>query len=280
MVLKHNPSLPGPKLSLEINFGPLNVICSPRQLYLVIEILYGISKPLIEKQNAPVQKPMSESDFNHIELDLFNQVEPRHDVGLRGMQGWSNVQDEEEEFFPLQGAKNKTFIPSMNSSMTSSMSSSVASSKSDLSSRYTRHKHKSKNEWLGETNHFNVKLTSLCVILLHEDILAVCPETDVITQCSLNEMRKISHQYLMAIQNSDIINDCDKVTDSIEKNHIKFVAKNVVVEGDEKTNETVKDVNITASGADVVIMEVLIGTLEESTQYIPVFMLIFYNQFI
>jgi hypothetical protein len=95
MVLKHNPSLPGPKLSLEINFGPLNIICSPRQMYLVIEILRGISKPLIEqKPNAPVQKPMSESDFNHIEQDLYNHVEPRSntDVGLRGMQGWSNLQ--------------------------------------------------------------------------------------------------------------------------------------------------------------------------------------------
>lgn len=95
MVLKHNPSLPGPKLNLEINFGPLNVICSPRQLYLIIEILRGISKPLIEqKQSAPIQKPMSESDFNRIELDLFNHVESRPDVGvgLRGMQGWSNLQ--------------------------------------------------------------------------------------------------------------------------------------------------------------------------------------------
>lgn len=93
MVLKHNPSLPGPKLSLEINFGPLNIICSPRQLYLVIEILRGISMPLTEqKQNVPVQKPMSESDFNHIEQDLYNHVEPRPDIGLRGMQGWSNLQ--------------------------------------------------------------------------------------------------------------------------------------------------------------------------------------------
>lgn len=93
MVLKHNPSLPGPKLSLEINFGPLNVICSPRQLYLVIEILRGISKPFTEqKQTVPVQKPMSQSDFNHIEQDLFNHVEEsRPDVGLRGMQGWSNL---------------------------------------------------------------------------------------------------------------------------------------------------------------------------------------------
>lgn len=96
MVLKHNPSLPGPKLSLGIQFGPLNVICSPRQLYLVIEILRGISKPLLidPVQSAPVQKPMSESDFNRIELDLFNQVDTRPDVdvGLRGMQGWSNLE--------------------------------------------------------------------------------------------------------------------------------------------------------------------------------------------
>lgn len=93
MVLKHNPSLPGPKLSLEINFGPLNVICSPRQLYLVIEILRGISKPLTEqKQNAPVQKPMSVSDFYRIEQDLFNmELKSNADVGLRGMQGWSNL---------------------------------------------------------------------------------------------------------------------------------------------------------------------------------------------
>lgn len=108
------------------------------------------------------------------------------------------------------------------------------------------------------------------MVLLHEDILAVCPETDLITQCSLNEMHKISHQYLIAVQNFDIIKDCDKITNSLERNHLKLVATNVTMEGDEKTNETVKDVNITTSGANVVIMEVLVGTMDESTQYIPV----------
>jgi len=164
-----------------------------------------------------------------------------------------------------------------------------------VSSRHTKHRHKGnfffnaingnfffcvfiiliililgKNEWLGETNHFNIQLTSLCVALLHDDILAVCPETDVITQCSLNEMRKISHQYLMAVQNADIIKDCDKITKSLERNHLKLVATNVILEGDEKTNETVKDVNIIASGSDVLLMEVLVETVEEPTQYIPV----------
>lgn len=108
------------------------------------------------------------------------------------------------------------------------------------------------------------------MVLLHDDILAVCPETDVITQCSLNEMRKISHQYLMAVQNVDIIKDCDKITKSLERNHLKLVATNVILEGDEKTNETVKDVNIIASGSDVLLMEVLVETMEEPTQYIPV----------
>lgn len=159
-----------------------------------------------------------------------------------------------------------------------------------MSSRHTKHRNKGnffininfifvviliililgKNEWLGETNHFNIQLASLCVVLLHDDILAVCPETDVITQCSLNEMRKISHQYLMAIQNVDIIKDCDKITKSLERNHLKLVATNVILEGDEKTNETVKDVNIIASGSDVLLMEVLVETTEEPTQYIPV----------
>lgn len=108
------------------------------------------------------------------------------------------------------------------------------------------------------------------MVLLHEDILAVCPETDIITQCSLNEMRKISHQYLMVVQNSNIIKDCDIITKSIERNHLKLVATNVTIDGNEKTNETVKNVNITASGADIVLMEVLVETVEESTQYIPV----------
>ncbi|CAH1722364.1 unnamed protein product [Aphis gossypii] len=100
--------------------------------------------------------------------------------------------------------------------------------------------------------------------------LLFVPETDVITQCSLNEMRKISHQYLMAVQNADIIKDCDKITKSLEKNHLKLVATNVILEGDEKTNETVKDVNIIASGSDVLLMEVLVETTEEPTQYIPI----------
>lgn len=74
----------------------------------------------------------------------------------------------------------------------------------------------------------------------------------------------------MAVQNADIIKDCDKITKSLEKNHLKLVATNVTVEGDEKTNETVKDVNVTSTGADVVIMEVLVETTDDPTQYIPV----------
>lgn len=109
------------------------------------------------------------------------------------------------------------------------------------------------------------------MVLLHEDILAICPETNIITKCSLNEMRKVSHQYLMAVQNSDIIKDCDKITKSLERNHLKLVATNVTMAGDEKTNETVRDVNIIASGSDVLIMEVLLDTMEdEPIQYIPV----------
>lgn len=115
------------------------------------------------------------------------------------------------------------------------------------------------------------------MVLLHEDIFAVCPETNVITQCSLNEMRKISHQYLMAVQNVDIIKECDKITNSLERNHLKLVATNVTMEGDEKTNETVKDVNLTALGSNVLIMEVLVETKNESTQYIPVILFLFYN---
>lgn len=115
-----------------------------------------------------------------------------------------------------------------------------------------------------------MQLASLCVVLIHEDILAVNPETDIITQCSLNEMRKISHQFLMAVQNADIIQDSDKITKSLERNHLKLIATNVTMEGDEKTNETVKDVNITAAGGGVLIMEVLVETKEEITQYIPV----------
>lgn len=83
-------------------------------------------------------------------------------------------------------------------------------------------------------------------------------------------MRKISHQYLMAVQNCDIIKDCDKITKSVERNHLKLITTNVIIEGDEKTNETVKDVNITASGINVIIMEVLTESKEEPTQYIPV----------
>ncbi|XP_050544499.1 autophagy-related protein 2 homolog B [Daktulosphaira vitifoliae] len=269
MVLKHNPSLPGPKLSLEIIFGPLNVLLSPRQFYVVLELLKGVSRPLTEKkQCVPVQKPMTESDFNHIELDLLNQIEPKPDtsVGLRGMQGWSYLHDE-EEFYPLQGAKKNIFLPSMDSSMTSSMSS-VASSRSELSSRHTRHKNKSKHEWLGETNHFNVQLASICIVLLHEDILAVCPETDTVTQCSLNELRKISHQYLMSVQSSDSLKDRDKITKSLNKNHIRVVATKLIVEGDEKTDETYKDVNINIMGSSVEIIEVLIDSSQYDPQYI------------
>lgn len=84
----------------------------------------------------------------------------------------------------------------------------------------------------------------------------------------------------MAIQNSDIIKDCDKITKSLGRNHLKFVATNVTIEGDEKTNETVKNVNITASGTDVEVMEVLVDTAEQSTQYIPVKLIFLYLELI
>lgn len=77
------------QVELSVTLGSLTLFSSPRQVHVLLELIHGLASPDIEDVSnvAPrptcTEKPMANSDFNRVERELLNQINPSQ--GLRTM---------------------------------------------------------------------------------------------------------------------------------------------------------------------------------------------------
>lgn len=200
--LKRTEDLDGPKVSIETDMGALLLFLSPRQLHLLIELVKGLLSPDSEDHSNVLTtkyagKPMSSVDYERIEKDLQQQLTnpgpnfPLH--GVPGGHGWAtgalDGSDIDENFMPLGKYSGGLYESAMSgaSTMESSLSSSMISSCTDITGR-TRKRCKKKflfylsannsvivnridTDPTAEISRFEIHLSALDVILLHEDLL-------------------------------------------------------------------------------------------------------------
>ncbi|XP_065067241.1 autophagy-related protein 2 homolog B-like [Rhopilema esculentum] len=77
--IKHNDTLPGPKVDLEYSLGALNILLSPKQLHLLIDMATAISMSSTLSQTKEGQKknsmrPMNTDDYRRVEQALQQQI--------------------------------------------------------------------------------------------------------------------------------------------------------------------------------------------------------------
>lgn len=86
---------------------------------------------------------------------------------------------------------------SNNNSMDGSISTSSISLKSSGTNLPKQHKHRHSvdNSPSTETSHFHVRVSSIAVILLHEDILTTCVEGSGLTCSSIQQMKNAADEF-------------------------------------------------------------------------------------
>nr|CAD7441323.1 unnamed protein product [Timema bartmani] len=283
--LKQSEVVVGPKVDIEVNLGSLTMFLSARQLHVLLELLHGLATPDLEDTSnvTPrarcLEKPMDSSDFHRVEQELLHQLQPPpvlRTKGLQNTQGWStaSLDDSDEEFLPMKGG---AMIDSMLSSVTS-MDGSVLSSVSSVSTsahRYTNYcvcvgagVRTLDTDPNAEVSHFHVRLSSVMLVLLHEDILTLCVETDgsSLARSSVQQMKSVAQHFFSEIglfavsgyDNKDFIEGKKVFERACQLNHIRLLAAPVIIEGNEKTTSLASSISGRVTAASLELLECLV----------------------
>nr|QSV39518.1 autophagy associated protein [Locusta migratoria] len=228
------------------------------------------------------------------------------DKGLQHTQGWStaSLDDSDEEFLPMRGtAMTESVLSdtgSMDASLCSSVSSTSSTSKStsvssptrrlsgfggppgmqspsfqqNLSSRPKKKSNKGsvtstlESDPSAEVSHFHIRMSSLAVVLLHEDVLTVCVDSDgsMLARSSVQQMKTVANDFfselgLFAVSGygrKDFKEARDVFLKACQLNHIRLLAAPVIIEGNERTTTQASSVAGTLTAASLEILECLI----------------------
>ncbi|KAJ8967898.1 hypothetical protein NQ317_015420 [Molorchus minor] len=264
-------------------FGIPNTILITTSISYLVELANGIASPDIEDNSNVAHKPkcsakaMSGLDYQRVEQELQQQLQPFPNFqagGLQGAHGWSSgavdESDTEENFLPMKNAMSGMYdstLSGISSSMDSSVSSSMASSVTEQNSDPT-----------AEISHFQIRLSSLAVLLLHEDLLVNSPDShQILAPSSVHQMQqtaegffnKMGHFVFSAYGNKDFENAKTAFENACDMNHIRLLATPVQVEGDEKTTLSAFSITGSLSVAKMEVLECLYSKPEKTVEYVP-----------
>lgn len=284
----------GPKVELDLTMGAFTVFLSPRQVHVLVELAHGLASPDLEDSSnvAPrtcTEKPMAGSDFNRVERELLHQINPTQGLktmDLRNTAGWSTASidesDNEEEFLPMRlPGTNSMMNDSLNSnnmSMDGSIASSV-SSKSSVTNVTKHHKHRNNAETdpTAESSVFRIRLTSIAMVLLHEDILTSCIENYGLTMASVKQMKSTADEFFRKLGvfaatgygNKDFEKASKLVLNACQLSHIRLLAAPLVIEGSEKTTAQSSAISGQLSLASLDLVECLVDSSDARTNETP-----------
>ncbi|XP_012533981.1 autophagy-related protein 2 homolog B-like [Monomorium pharaonis] len=281
--MKQGEGISGPKVELEITLGSLTLFLSPRQLHVLLELAHGLASPDLEDVSNVVprrytEKPMASSDFNRIEHELIHQTHPMQDLkttDLRYAQGWStgsvDESDNEDEFLPMKLPSSSMCdsITSNNFSMEGSISSSISSKSSATNlPKHNRHRHNIDNDTSAETTQFHIRVSSVALVLLHEDILTSCVEQLGLTSSSVRQMKNAAKEFFRQLGtfavggygSKDFDTASKLLTEACQLSHIRLLAAPLVVEGSEKTTNQYAVISGSLTLASLEIIECLVDS--------------------
>jgi autophagy-related protein 2 len=286
--LKKTEELEGPKVSIEMNIPPLLLFLSPRQLHLLSELASGLICPDTEDHSNVltkcVGKPMSYSDYERIEKDLQQQwTNPlyMHPYAIPGGHGWAtgtlDGSDIEENFTPVGVGHAGDFFESAiseTSTMDSSMSSSITSASTDMS-RARKRMSRIDRDPTAEISRFEIHLTTLAVVLLHEDLLIESSEKPgCLAPSSVTHMQNTVSNFFSNCSEILSSNDFKSLNAAIDKachlNHLRLLAFPLHLEGDEKTTSTAFSISGYLEASNFELSECLYDPNKRIVEHIPI----------
>ncbi|XP_031784416.1 autophagy-related protein 2 homolog A [Nasonia vitripennis] len=290
--VKQGESVVGPKVELSVTLGSLTLFLSPRQAHVLLELTHGLASPDMEDVSnvAPrptcTEKPMANSDFKKVERELLNQINPSQGLrtmDLRHTQGWSTASlddsDNEDEFLPMRApgiTSMNNSITSNNASMDGSLSASSVSSKSSAINAPRQHKyrHSIDVDASAETSQFHVRIASVAMILLHEDILTTGIEGYGLTKASTKIMKSTAEEFFKKLGifatsgygHKDFETISKLFADACQHSHLRLLAAPLVVDGSEKTTVHNSSISGNLTLASLEVVECLIDNSNSNNQ--------------
>ncbi|KAG8323601.1 Autophagy protein [Homalodisca vitripennis] len=125
-----------------------------------------------------------------------------------------------------------------------------------------------------EESRLHVKLSSLAVVLLHEDILILSPETGQITESSLQQMSRTADQFFSKLGlfaasgygKKDFEYARKIFVEACHLNHIRLLGAPVIMEIEERYSQTSTVVGAVLTAASVELLECLVEKVASSLQ--------------
>ncbi|BES90892.1 autophagy-specific gene 2 [Nesidiocoris tenuis] len=291
--LKLDASTAGPKVDFELNLGSLVFFLSPRQLYLLVEIMQSLASPHTQDTSNVLskkkysEKMMNSNDFKKVEQDLeesltYPMFSYNHTSPLMQGKGWSSPSfDAEEEFLPMHLDSNMCGSVLSDRTTDTSFTSNTSGtyvSKSDTMSQHSpflggfqnKRMHEKglsfDTDTLEETCAFHMRLSSLAVVILNEDLLTLGLDTCELTPSSVSTMRNLSEKFFSqlgkfafsgnkdpGIHQQEFLRACDH-------NHIRLLGATVILEGNESRNASYSSLSCVISVANLELLECLVET--------------------
>ncbi|CAK9813594.1 Autophagy-related protein 2 homolog B [Anthophora quadrimaculata] len=294
MKLKQGESVSGPKVELEVTLGSFTSFLSPRQVHVLLELGHGLASPDLEDVSnvAPktyTEKPMAGSDFNRVERELVDQIHSTqglHSTDLKHTQGWSTASwdesDNEDVFLPMRPPGSTSMSDSVTSNNVSMDRSTLYSSISLKNSatnlpKQQKNWHSVDNSPSAETSHFHVRVSSIAVILLHEDILTTRVERGGLTCSSIQQMKNLADNFFKQLGmfaaggygNKDFDKASKILLDACHLSHIRLLAAPLIIEGREKNTTLSSSVSGTLTLASLEVVECLIDSNNSNANVVP-----------
>ncbi|KAH1007770.1 hypothetical protein HUJ04_004965 [Dendroctonus ponderosae] len=270
--LKQSDQSSGPKVAIELNLGALVLFLSPRQFHMLKELAEGFLSPNSKdtsnalRKNQPEPRPMTEMDYERIEEQLAQMTSHRHMHGFNILQGhgWSTGPLDEStgsEYLPMQAETSEIYDSTMSglsSSLDFSITSSMTSAVTDATSHARQRACNINSDPTAEISNFQIRLSSLAVILLHEDQLAHSAGNGKVI---VGQMQSLANQFFGSLT-SDMFSELaadgfdelhKRLQNSCNLSQIRLLASPVKFEGNETTISSAFSIsgNLTASKLEI-----------------------------
>ena len=134
---------------------------------------------------------------------------------------------------------------SNNISMDGSITASSISSRSSVTNVPKQRKYRSNTDTdpLTDSSQFHLRISSIAIVLLHEDILTLCTEGVGLTNASTKQMETITENFFMKLEvltsedleNKDFEKASKLVLEACKLSHIRLLATSLIADAKEKT---------------------------------------------
>ncbi|XP_045024451.1 autophagy-related protein 2 homolog A isoform X1 [Daphnia magna] len=276
---KQCENLLGPKMELDVTLGSSVLFFSPRQFHSFHAIFQALVLPAFEINNKSKrnEKPMQLSDYRRIENELQQQIKQATLPSVPGeslsRKGWSTgyLDDSDEEFHAFEprpmGKMDINLVQTIQqpnespSCETNRRTESPSVRHSKANSHFSENGCPLEEENAAVRMRFSVKLGSLVVLLIHEDIFACNSTTGQLAASSVDQMRSLANFFfdqigllhLVGAGIKDLSVTKEKLNTACSKSHLRFILAPVSINGTEQdsTLGTTMELNLTAAVAEI-----------------------------